>query len=75
MLGERLSTSHCDLQPSGPRSHGSLLTVEPVDEVFNRAHAVCGRDVSWAEVGARTSVKLGMDDGISGVEILAGGRV
>lgn len=75
MLGERPSTSHCDLQPRELRSHGSLLTIEPVDDVFDRAHAVCGRDESCAEVGAMTSVKLGMEDGISGAERLAGGRV
>ena len=76
MLGERPSTSHCDLQPSEPRSHRSWLNIEPVDEdVFNSAHAVCGRDESCAEVGAMTRVKLGMEGGISGAERLAGSRV
>ena len=47
----------------------SLLTIKPVDEVFNKAHAVWGRDESCAEVGAMTTVKLEIKGGISGAEI------
>lgn len=68
--------SHWDRQPSELRSHGSSLYIEPVDDdVFNSAHAVCGSDESCAEVGAMTRVKLGMEEGISGAERLAGARV